>query len=55
MTAPEPSACRWCGIPQRGHGRQYVPEVGWHKHTPPTTAQIKQRMHDHRTARRRAL
>lgn len=51
MTAPEPSACRWCGIPAREHGRQYLPPVGWHQHTPPTTAQILDRMKARRASK----
>ena len=48
MTAP--NGCQHCGIDKRGHGRQYVPGTGWHQWTPPTQAQIKQRMTDRRNA-----
>ena len=39
-----PSGCRWCGVAQLGHARQWKPPVGWHKWTPPTQGQIKARM-----------
>lgn len=39
-----PSGCRWCGIEERGHGRQYVPETGWHAWEAPTLQQRKERM-----------
>ncbi|TQE24788.1 hypothetical protein SipoB123_17540 [Streptomyces ipomoeae] len=39
-----PSGCRWCGIEAREHGRQHVPEVGWHAWTAPSLQQRKQRM-----------
>lgn len=42
LTAP--GGCRWCGIEARGHGRQHVPEVGWHAWTAPTLQQRKERM-----------
>ncbi|MFF1604188.1 hypothetical protein ACFVYV_43385 [Streptomyces mirabilis] len=39
-----PSACRWCGIPEREHAQRWKPPVGWHKWAPPTQQQIKDRM-----------
>lgn len=46
MSAPvmEPSACTWCGIAQRGHGRQYADAVGWHGWEQPSQEQILARM-----------
>ncbi len=46
MSAPEvePSACAWCGIAQRGHGRQYADAVGWHGWEQPSQEQILARM-----------
>ena len=46
-----PSGCRWCGLGERGHAQQWKPPAGWHKWTPPTLEQIKQRMWSRRTAR----
>lgn len=43
MTA-SPNGCRWCGIDQRGHGRQSIAPVGTHTWQQPTQAQIKERM-----------
>lgn len=40
----EPSSCRWCGIPQLGHGRQWTSRAGWHAWDRPTQQQIKDRM-----------
>jgi hypothetical protein len=51
MSALIPSACRWCGIPEREHCQQWKPPVGWHKHQPPTDAQILARMLARRAAR----
>ena len=39
-----PNGCRWCGIEQRGHARQYKPPVGWHEWEQPTSEQVKVRM-----------
>jgi len=44
MTVPNPSGCRWCGLDQRGHARQWKPPVGWHAWEQPTQEQIKERM-----------
>ncbi|GAA1977273.1 hypothetical protein [Kitasatospora viridis] len=48
MTNPraiaEPSACAHCGIPRRGHTRQWMQAAGWHQWQPPTDAQILARM-----------
>jgi hypothetical protein len=47
MSAPlivEPSACTWCGIAQRGHGRQYADAAGWHVWERPSQEQILARM-----------
>ncbi|MCX5000896.1 hypothetical protein [Streptomyces longwoodensis] len=46
-----PNGCRWCGIDQRGHGRQHTAPVGWHAWEQPTQDQIKQRMKARRAAR----
>lgn len=40
----EPSACTWCGIAQRPHGRQYADAVGWHGWEQPSQEQILARM-----------
>jgi len=47
MSAPtimEPSACTWCGIARRGHGRQYADAAGWHEWERPSQEQILARM-----------
>lgn len=44
MKAHTPSGCRYCGIAERPHARQWTEEVGWHSWTQPTTEQIKDRM-----------
>lgn len=41
---PEPSGCRWCGVNDREHMQRWKPPVGWHKWTPPTLKQRKERM-----------
>ncbi|WP_200309560.1 hypothetical protein, partial [Streptomyces adelaidensis] len=46
----EPSACTWCGIAQRGHGRQYADAVGWHAWERPSQEQILARMKARRLA-----
>ena len=40
----EPSACTWCGIAQRPHGRQYADAAGWHAWEQPSQEQILARM-----------
>ncbi|MEU8469556.1 hypothetical protein AB0F30_16810 [Streptomyces sp. NPDC029006] len=50
MGAPNPMGCRWCGIDQRPHARQWKPPVGWHAWEQPTQQQIKDRMLARRTA-----
>jgi hypothetical protein len=40
----EPSACRACGLPKRGHCQRWSKTIGWHQWLPPTNAQIKARM-----------
>lgn len=47
MSTPEimePSACAWCGIAKRGHGRQYADAIGWHDWEQPSQEQILARM-----------
>lgn len=47
MNSPEimePSACTWCGIARRGHGRQYADAAGWHGWEQPSQEQILARM-----------
>lgn len=51
MTVPEPSACRWCGIPERPHCQRWKEPIGWHQHTPPTQAQILDRMKTRRASK----
>lgn len=51
VTVAEPSAWRWCAIPSREHAQQWKPPVGWHQHTPPTTAQILDRMKARRASK----
>ncbi|MCM8552663.1 hypothetical protein [Streptomyces sp. STCH 565 A] len=52
MSAPlvEPSACTWCGIARRGHGRQFADAVGWHGWERPSDVQILARMKARRLA-----
>lgn len=40
----EPSACTWCSIARREHGRQYADAVGWHEWEQPPQEQILARM-----------
>lgn len=40
----EPSACTWCGIARRGHGRQYADAAGWHEWEQPSQEQVLARM-----------
>jgi hypothetical protein len=47
---PTTNGCRWCGIDQRGHGRQWTDEAGWHPWTAPTQEQAKARMQARRNA-----
>lgn len=47
----DPGGCRWCGINERTHARQYTENPGWHTYTRPTSDQIKARMRARRTAR----
>lgn len=47
----EPNACRWCGVPQRGHFQLWKPPVGWHTFTEPTDAQRLARMRARQAAR----
>jgi hypothetical protein len=35
----DPSACRYCGIPEAQHLQQWKPPVGWHVWTEPTSEQ----------------
>lgn len=51
MATPDPTGCSWCGIPSRGHGRQWKPPVGWHEWTAPAQAQTLARMKARRTER----
>lgn len=43
-SAPTPMGCRWCGVPERGHGQTWVPGKGYHVYEPPTRAQIDARL-----------
>ena len=54
-TPPNPDGCRWCGIGQRGHARQWIAPVGWHRWEQPTDAQRLARMRARRFARISAL
>ncbi len=49
-TFPAPNGCRWCGINERSHARQWVEEAGWHAWTTPTSEQRKARMKARRVA-----
>ncbi|MDX5568441.1 hypothetical protein PYK79_41300 [Streptomyces sp. ID05-04B] len=46
-----PSACGWCSIEEREHGRQYADAVGWHAWERPSQGQILARMQARRLAR----
>jgi hypothetical protein len=52
VSAPvvEPSACTWCGIARRGHGRQFADAAGWHEWERPSDAQVLARMKARRLA-----
>jgi hypothetical protein len=49
-----PSACRWCDLEQRDHGRRFAWLVGDHEYTAPTTRMRLSRMQGRRAARTRA-
>ncbi len=53
MREIEPSACRWCGIPEREHMQRWKKPVGWHKWVAPLNGQILTRMLVRRAARKR--
>lgn len=42
LTAP--MGCLWCGIPERGHGQRWTPEVSCHGYEQPTRDQIAERL-----------
>jgi hypothetical protein len=46
----EPSACTWCGIAQRPHGRQFADAAGWHAWAQPSQEQMLARMKARRLA-----
>jgi hypothetical protein len=48
---PTPSGCRWCGAPQHGHFRRFLPRRGFHAWTAPMQKQILARMKARRRAR----
>jgi hypothetical protein len=48
---PTPYGCRWCGDPQRSHGRAWVGSAGMHAWERPTNTQILARMNARRAAR----
>lgn len=48
---PAPNGCRWCGIDERAHARQWVEDAGWHAWAAPTGEQRKARMRARRGAR----
>jgi hypothetical protein len=50
-----PDGCRFCGITQRVHGRQHVPEQGWHAWMAPTDQQRLDRMRARRDQEARRL
>jgi hypothetical protein len=41
---PNPNACRWFGIDQRHHGRQYTNTTGWHTWGQLVARQIRTRL-----------
>lgn len=45
---PNPNSCRFCGIDERGHARQWTTAAGWHTWTAPADEQRKTRMIDQR-------
>jgi DNA repair exonuclease SbcCD ATPase subunit len=47
----EPMACGVCGIPQRGHGRQWTDEEGWHEWLEPSGGQVLERQQARRARR----
>ena len=51
MSHVNPNGCHICGLDERPHMQRWSNPAGWHKWTPPTDAQIKQRMQDRRLAR----
>jgi len=51
MANPAPSGCTHCGLEQRDHGQRWTTAAGWHRYTPPTQQQIKDRMNARRSTR----
>lgn len=49
-----PSACRWCDLEERDHGRRFAWLVGDHDYTAPTTRMRLSRMQGRRNARTKA-
>lgn len=54
MEPTTPNGCRWCGLPEREHYRQWKQPVGWHSWAAPTDGQRKERMLARRTQARAA-
>ncbi|MFT2014647.1 hypothetical protein ACMA1D_02180 [Streptomyces sp. 796.1] len=50
----EPDGCRHCGIPERGHARQWTRAAGWHAWVEPSDGQRLERMRARRAARTEA-
>lgn len=44
MSEVQPNGCRWCGLPERGHYRQWTTTVGWHTWVAPSDEQRLFRM-----------
>lgn len=51
----QPGACRYCPHTERDHMQRWTntDNIGWHKWTPPTQDQIKDRMRARRAAQKR--
>lgn len=49
-----PSACRWCDLEERDHGRRFAWLVGDHEYAAPTTRMRLSRMQGRRAARTKA-
>ncbi|MFB6398321.1 hypothetical protein [Polymorphospora lycopeni] len=44
QVAPEPMACRWCGIPEREHAQSWVKGHGYHGYVAPDRKLIEARL-----------
>ncbi|AUY50437.1 hypothetical protein [Streptomyces sp. CB01881] len=49
--AADPGGCAHCGLPERGHARQWTEQAGWHAWVRPSPDQTRRRLQERRAAR----